>query len=195
MLACRNLPAAEAVATEIRGLQPGSQVVVGPQLDLASEVWKRASEPDASIAPRFFWQAGRAGQYPAQPPDAAGWPSRAHPICPPHLPTPSGHPHLPAPSGHMGPCCLSAPPAARTWHPTHPTLPAPPTHPPTPLTAHPRPLAPEQDSVRQFAAAYKAQGRPLHVLINNAGANHHGPPWFTPAGVGGQGGGLEGSRA
>ena len=28
------------------------------------------------------------------------------------------------------------------------------------------------DSVRRFAAAWDAEGRPLHILVNNAGANY-----------------------
>ncbi|KAI3424130.1 hypothetical protein D9Q98_009490 [Chlorella vulgaris] len=40
------------------------------------------------------------------------------------------------------------------------------------------------ESIRQFAAAYKRSGQPLHVLINNAGTNYQ-RPWQTPEGVGG----------
>jgi NAD(P)-dependent dehydrogenase (short-subunit alcohol dehydrogenase family) len=42
------------------------------------------------------------------------------------------------------------------------------------------------DSVEEFARKFKETGRPLHVLINNAGANYTGEPWFTREGVGGQ---------
>lgn len=41
----------------------------------------------------------------------------------------------------------------------------------------------DQGSVLQFAADYKAAGWPLHVLVNNAGANHYGKTWTTPQGV------------
>lgn len=40
------------------------------------------------------------------------------------------------------------------------------------------------ESVRVFAAAYRAQGRPLHLLVNNAGANNLAA-WHTPEGIGG----------
>jgi NAD(P)-dependent dehydrogenase (short-subunit alcohol dehydrogenase family) len=42
-----------------------------------------------------------------------------------------------------------------------------------------------QESVRAFATAFAATRRPLHILVNNAGANFWGArPSFTPGGVG-----------
>lgn len=43
----------------------------------------------------------------------------------------------------------------------------------------------DQDSVHNFAAAYKSNKWPLHVLINNAGTNHWGEPFYTKQGIGG----------
>lgn len=40
-------------------------------------------------------------------------------------------------------------------------------------------------SIRDFAANYAANGWPLHVLVNNAGMNYVGEPWYTPSGIGG----------
>lgn len=37
-------------------------------------------------------------------------------------------------------------------------------------------------SVRSFAAAWESSERPLHVLVNNAGANYLGEA-YTPEGV------------
>ena len=43
----------------------------------------------------------------------------------------------------------------------------------------------DMDSVRDVAGWFNAQGHPLHLLVNNAGANFFQTPWFTNAGVGG----------
>ncbi|KAK9804909.1 hypothetical protein WJX72_011450 [[Myrmecia] bisecta] len=40
------------------------------------------------------------------------------------------------------------------------------------------------DSIRKFAAAYQEQRRPLHILVNNAGANIKSK-WHTPEGIAG----------
>lgn len=40
-----------------------------------------------------------------------------------------------------------------------------------------------QSSCRKFAVAYQQQQRPLHILVNNAGANYL-PESYTEAGVG-----------
>ncbi|GAB4813415.1 hypothetical protein N2152v2_000461 [Parachlorella kessleri] len=42
-----------------------------------------------------------------------------------------------------------------------------------------------QRSVRRFAQEWAGGGRPINILVNNAGANHHGEPWHTEDGVGG----------
>ena len=39
------------------------------------------------------------------------------------------------------------------------------------------------DSVRSFAAAWDAEQRPLHILVNNAGTNYDKEE-YTPEGVG-----------
>jgi WW domain-containing oxidoreductase len=56
-------------------------------------------------------------------------------------------------------------------------------HPGADVVVGPRLDLADQASVRAFAAAYRASGRPLHCLVNNAGVAYHPEQWSTPEGV------------